>query len=188
MAAKPAMTLVAGWGARHRPEAIFPVLVQAAAWSLLHADEDVFTSADGKLADNVGWLDFTHALTFAEAAQTVVPRRPGLWPAALLQLACFVGRNAGYVAPELDTAGYAVGDAEAFLDAGVRGLFDHGRDRFIVSVHLTKTLLAGGNLMRAQPALAPTLTAGLNRFLHAHIKGRHVLRTARQMRELVEQE
>jgi hypothetical protein len=68
------------------------------------------------------------------------------------------------------------------------GLFDHGRDRFIISVHLTKTLLAGVNLMRSDPSLAPTLTAALNRFLHANMKGRHVLRTARQMRELVEQE
>jgi nitrite reductase/ring-hydroxylating ferredoxin subunit len=188
MAAKPAMALVAGWGASHPPEAIFPVLVQAAAWSLLHADEDFFTSADGKLADNVGWLDFTHALTFAEAAQTVVPLRPALWPAALLQLACFVGRNAGYVAPKRDIDGDAISDAEEFMAESIREMFDHGRDRFIISVHLVKTLLAGGNLMRSQPALTPTLTAALCRFLRAHIKGRHVLRTARQMRELVEQE
>jgi len=55
-------------------------------------------------------------------------------------------------------------------------------------VHLTKTLLASANLIGADPDSAPTLTAALNRFLHAHMKGRHVLRTARQMRELVEQE
>jgi nitrite reductase/ring-hydroxylating ferredoxin subunit len=186
--AKSAMALVAAWGARHPPETIFPVLVQAAAWNLLHADQDTFTSTAGKLADNVGWLDFTHALTFAEAAQTVVPRRPELWPAALLQLACFIGRNAGYVSQRSDTSGYVVADTDRFIADSVRGLFDHGRDRFIISVHLTKTLLAGANLMRAQPDLTPTLTAALNRFLHAPIKGRHVLRTARQMRELVEQE
>ena len=187
-AAKSVMALVARWGARHTPETIFPVLLQAAAWSLLHADEEIFTSRDGKLADNVGWLDFTHALTFAEAAQSIVPRRPELWPAALLQLGCFIGRNAGYVAPGLDTSSFIVDDADRFMTDSIRGLFDHGRDRFIISVHLTKTLLASANLMRAYPALTPTLTAALNRFLHAHIKGRHVLRTARQMRELVEQE
>jgi nitrite reductase/ring-hydroxylating ferredoxin subunit len=187
-AAKSALALVAAWGVRHPPEAVFPVLLQAAAWSLLHADEQIFTSTEGGLADNVGWLDFTHALTFAEAAMAVVPRRPELWPAVLLQLACFIGRNAGYVAPGLDVSGYAVADADAFVSDSIHGLFDHGRDRFIISVHLTKTLLAGANLMRAYPALTPTLSAALNRFLHAPVKGRHVLRTARQMRELVEQE
>jgi len=106
----------------------------------------------------------------------------------LLQLACFIGRNAGYIDAGHDTSRYAVRDPERFLDDSVRDLFDHGRDRFIISVHLTKTLLAGINLMRADPALTPVLTAALNRFLHAPIKGRHVLRTARQMRELVEQE
>jgi nitrite reductase/ring-hydroxylating ferredoxin subunit len=188
MGARSALAAVAAWGGRYPPEQIFDVLVEAAAWSLLHADETVFTRPDGKLADNVGWLDFTHALTFAEAAPIVARRRPGLWPAVLLQIACFIGRNAGYVDPALDTGAYAVGDADQFIADGVSGLFDHGRDRFIVSVHLTKTLLAGANLMRANPMLTPLLAAALNRFLHAHMKGRHVLRTARQMRELVEQE
>ena len=188
MAPKSTMAAVAAWGGCYPPDEIFHVLVEAAAWNLLHVNEHVFTRTDGKLADNVGWLDFTHALTFAEAAQTVVRRRPNLWPAALLQIACFIGRNAGYVARDLDTSGYSVADPERFVEDSIRGLFDHGRDRFIVSVHLTKTLLAGVNLMHMQPALTPTLTAALNRFLRAHIKGRHVLRTARQMRELVEQE
>ena len=188
MAPKSAMAVVAAWGGRHSSAAIFPVLVEAAAWNLLHADEDVFTRADGKLADNVGWLDFTHALTFAEAAAGVVRLRPDLWSAVLLQLGCFVGRNAGYVDPDLDTSDFIVADADRFIADSIRGLFDHGRDRFIVSVHLTKTLLASTSLMSADPNLAPTLTAALNRFLHAHMKGRHVLRTARQMRELVEQE
>ncbi len=187
-AAKSAMAVVSAWGGRHQPETIFRALVEAAAWNLLHADEDVFTSIRGKLADNVGWLDFTHALTFAEAALTVVQRRPSLWPAILLQLACFIGRNAGYVDAALDTGAYRVANVDGFIAGSVSELFDHGRDRFIISVHLTKTLLASINLLQADRDLTPTLTAALNRFVHAHIKGRHVLRTARQMRELVEQE
>jgi nitrite reductase/ring-hydroxylating ferredoxin subunit len=188
MAPKSAMGVVAAWGARHRPEEIFHTIVEAAAWNLLHADETVFTRADGKLADNVGWLDFTHALTFAEAAWVVLLRQPSLWPDVLLQLACFIGRNAAYVAPEFDADCFLVADADGFVTDSIGELFDHGRDRFIISVHLTKTLLAGANLMNMDRDLAPTLTAALNRFLHAHVKGRHVLRTARQMRELVEQE
>jgi nitrite reductase/ring-hydroxylating ferredoxin subunit len=186
--AKSAMEIVASWAGHHSADQIFNVLVQAAAWSLLHADEHVFTCSDGKLADNVGWLDFTHAITFAEAALAVVPPESHLWRAVLLQLACFIGRNAGYVDTGLDTTQWQVRDPDAFVAAATKGLFDHGRDRFIISVHLTKTLLAGASLMRWDSTLSPTLAAALNRFLHVPIKGRHVLRTARQMRELVEQE
>jgi hypothetical protein len=185
---KSAMRVVAAWGARHPPEAIFAVLVETAAWTLLHVDERLLVSVDAKLADNINWLDFTHMLTFAEAAGTAVRLRPALWPAVLLQLACFIGRNAGYVDAELDARGYAVADIAGFISERRNALFDHGRDRFIISVHLLKTLLATSTLMEALPTQAPLLAASLNRFLTAPMKGRHVLRTARQMWDLVEQE
>jgi nitrite reductase/ring-hydroxylating ferredoxin subunit len=186
--AKTAMQIVAAWGARHPPERIFPVLVEGAAWLLLHADEKVLTRADGKIADNVGWLDFTHALTFAEAGQTAARLKPELWPAVLLQLACFIGRNSAYADASLDSSAFAVGDVAGFLATSSHALFDHGRDRFIISVHLLKTLLAGKALIAALPDRGPLLAAALNRLLHANMKGRHVLRTARQMLALVEQE
>lgn len=185
---KTAKGVVASWGARHPPERIFAALVERAAWQLLHADETLLTRVDGKIADNVGWLDFTHALTFADAGLTASRLAPDLWPAVLLQLACFVGRNDAYTDPSLDAAPYAVADVNGFLAASTRALFDHGRERFIVSVHLLKTLLAGRALIEALPESAPLLAAGLNRLLHARMKGRHVLRTARQMLALVEQE
>ncbi|MFC1681610.1 hypothetical protein ACFL1S_07515 [Pseudomonadota bacterium] len=46
--------------------------------------------------DNVGWLDFTHGLTFANAVRSICSRYPELWPKGLLQMACFCGRNAPY--------------------------------------------------------------------------------------------
>ena len=186
--AKSVMSLVAAWGTHYTPEAIFAVLVEAAAWILLHVDERVLTRVDAALADNVGWLDFTHALTFADAAQTAVAVRPELWPNALLQLACFIGRNNGYVDPGLDVRPHTVSDLRDFLDRRKAALFDHGRDRFIISVHLVKTLLAGEALMAALSDKAPLVASALNRFLDAPMKGRHVLRTARQMRDLVAQE
>ena len=105
---KSAMAVVAAWGTRHPPEAIFAVLVESAAWILLHVDERRLVDVEAKLADNIGWLDFTHMLTFAEAAVSATRQLPALWPAVLLQLACFIGRNAGYVDAGLDTRGYAV--------------------------------------------------------------------------------
>jgi nitrite reductase/ring-hydroxylating ferredoxin subunit len=186
--AKEAMATVGAWGLRHTPERILATLVEAAAWQLLHADETVMTRADGKLADNVGWLDFTHALTFAESGRRAARAVPRLWPPVLLQLACFVGRNCGYTDEDLDVRPFAVTDIGAFLAASKRALFDHGRDRFVVSVHLLKTLTAGAVLVECVPEAAPLVAAGLNRLLHARMKGRHVLRTARQMLDLVGQE
>jgi nitrite reductase/ring-hydroxylating ferredoxin subunit len=186
--AKSAMSVVAGWSARYTSEAIFATLVEASAWTLLHVNERELTRLDAGLADNIGWLDFTHALTFADAVRAAVEVRPELWPNALLQLACFIGRNGGYLDPELDDRPHAVSDFREFLDQRTAALFDHGRDRFIISVHLIKTLLAGEALMTALPDKAPLIAAALNRFLDAPMKGRHVLRTARQMRELVAQE
>jgi len=177
--------MVGAWGLRHTPERIFAVLVEAAAWQLLHADEQAMTRADAKLADNVGWLDFTHALTFAESGRRVARLVPDLWPEVLLQLACFVGRNCGYTDENFDARPFAVPDIPTFLAASKHGMFDHGRDRFIVSVHLLKTLMAGGVLIESVPGSAPLVAAGLNRLLHATMKGRHVLRTARQMLDLV---
>jgi nitrite reductase/ring-hydroxylating ferredoxin subunit len=182
---KEAMALVAAWGLRHTPERIFAVLVAAAAWQLLHADARKMTRSDAKLADNFGWLDFTHALTFAESGHRAARLVPDLWPEVLLQMACFVGRNCGHADADLDVQPFAVRDIPAFLAESKRALFDHGRDRFIVSVHLLKTLLAGGVLIDSVPEAAPLVAAGLNRLLHAPMKGRHVLRTARQMLDLV---
>jgi hypothetical protein len=41
--------------------------------------------------------------------------KSALWPAVLLQLACFIGRNAIYADSELDTAAFAVDDVADFL-------------------------------------------------------------------------
>jgi len=186
--ANQAMRVVAGWSEAHPPEAIFSALLAAAASSLLRADARLFARTDGKLAENVGWLDFTHALTFAEAGLASARRLPALWPAVLLQLACFIGRNSGYLDRDLDVARWAVADVERFVATETAALLDHGRDRFIISAHLQKTLLAGTALMRACPEHSALLAAALNRFLDAPIKGRHILRTARQMAALVEAE
>jgi nitrite reductase/ring-hydroxylating ferredoxin subunit len=185
---KAAMALVAGWGAAFPPERIFEVLIEAASWTMLHVDDRALTRTDAKLADNIGWLDFTHALTFAEAAERALARRPDLWPNVLLQLACFVGRNAAYADLEFDAGPHRVADIPGFLDAAVALLFDHGRDEFIVSVHLAKTLLAARALIGDHPRLAPIVAAALHRFLNAPMKRRHVLRTAVQMRDLVAEE
>ncbi len=186
--AQNAMATVASWAAAHPPAEIFPVLVNASASTLLHVDERRLCATDNKLADNISWLDFTHALTFADAGFRAASLRPDLWPAILLQLACFVGRNSGYVDAEFDASAFAVADVPLFLADRRAQLFDHGCERFIVSAHRVKTLFAISTLIERLPGDAPILAASLNRFLSARTKGRHVLRTAKQMRYLVDNE
>jgi len=186
--AKQAMAIVAAWAPIHPPEAIFAALVETAAWQLLHADAPFLDSVDQKLSENVGWLDFTHGLTFAAAGMDAVRADPSLRPALLLQLACFIGRNSRYVDPELATDGWAVPDAHAFADAAIGLVVNHGHGRFIHSAHLAKTLFAALELAQSLPAAAPTVLAATNRFLRAPLRGRHPLRMARQMTAFVAEE
>lgn len=179
--ARACMDTVVAWSAAHAPEAIYGVLLAAAARHLQAFDTRVERRTDGPVADNIGWLDFTHAITFGNAARTVCAVAPELWPAALLQLACFVGRNAGYLDRDLLGRSASVNRPADFFEGAVRRLFDHGQGEFIISSHLVKTTLAAEAEAAAVPAAAPDLAAALARFLAAPIKRRHSLRTAKQM-------
>ena len=115
-----------------------------------------------------------------------------LWPAGLLQIACFVGRNAAYVDRALDETPWQIADDQAagFLDRCRRGLFDHGRSEPIVACHLVKLVMAVSDEIEAKPTAATksSLLASLNRFLNAPLKRRHALRVARQSLDFVARE
>lgn len=169
------------------PRRLYRTLLEAGAWNMLHFDLAYQARTDGPISQNVGWLDFTHHITFANAVRVACERHPELWPAGLLQMACFVGRNAAYVDRELDTSAWRVSDPAAFLEARLRALFDHGQPEFIVSCHLMKILAATEAEVAAAPdaAFAPVLLAAVNRFLQSPLKRRHGLRAARQALDFV---
>jgi len=52
--------------------------------------------------------------------RTLCERYPRLWPQGLLQIGCFVGRNAGFVDRDIDETPWRVDDPEAFLDMAFR--------------------------------------------------------------------
>ncbi|WP_374654471.1 Rieske (2Fe-2S) protein [Dongia sp.] len=185
---RSAMLQVRNWSALADTAEIWPVLLETAGWQLLQADEDHFQGTDLPLAQNANWLDLTHALTFADAGAQAAMMSPDLWPAVMLQLACFIGRNSGFVDAAIDTSPYAVADLPNFWAGTRQDLLDHGRGRFIVSAHLIKTAFAAERLAADHPALAGRLAAAVNRFLHAPLKERHIRRTARQMLDLVARE
>ena len=164
------------------PMDLFHALLGANARNLLAFDDAHQDRVRVPVGDNVGWLSFTHGLTFANAVRKQSARFPELWPAALLQMACFSGRNARYAAGEDDEATWRVDDADAFLASAIEGLYDHGCGEFIVSVHLLKTVLAVREELRAEPPseVADALAAGLNRFLNSRLKRRQVRRSVYQ--------
>lgn len=173
------------------PESISSALLEASASNLLRFDERHDRASSRSVSRNVGWLDFTHAITFANAGRVLAQKYPELWPAVLLQLACFVGRNKRFVEPDADITPWLVDSqsADGFLESARERVLDHGRRDPIFSAHLVKTLMATEEeLPHVSPSGRETLLGALNRFLHAPMKEKHPLRTARQALALAEVE
>ncbi|MEQ8357175.1 MAG: Rieske (2Fe-2S) protein [Kiloniellaceae bacterium] len=162
--------------------ALYDALIGAASWQFLHYDTTLMAAVDKPVSHNVTWLDFSHAITFGNAVRALCGRYPRLWPRGLLQIACFVGRNAGFVDKDFDGTPWRVENAGAFLDAALKGLLDHGQAEYIVSIHHVKLLSA----VKAEVAAAPEapwaadLLAAANRFVNAPFKRKHALRSAHQ--------
>lgn len=162
--------------------ALYDALIGAASWQFLHFNTRLMAAVDKPVSHNVTWLDFTHAITFANAVRVICGRYPRLWPQGLLQLACFVGRNSGFVDKTVDEKPWQVRDGGAFLARALKGLIDHSQPEYIVSIHLVKLLTAVKAEVTASPAApwVPTLLAAVNRFLHEPLRRKNPLRTARQ--------
>ncbi len=168
------------------PLQLHHALMQAAALHLLRFDPKVERRTDNPVADNVGWLDFSHALTFGHAVRLQCTRQPALWPQGLLQMALFVGRNTPYLAaddanvPALQR--WAVADAAAFDAECTATVLDHGMALYIHAVHLLKTWVAVRDEIELglPETTAEALRAAVNRLFAGGFKQRHLLRTAHQ--------
>ena len=168
------------------PEKLFDVLLAANASHMLHFDIALQSKHDNQVEDNVGWLDFTHSLTFANAVRRQCQRYPDLWKAGLLQMACFSGRNHLYTDYEQDLHQWYVDDVPRFFKESKNLLYDHGQQEFIVSVHLLKTTLAvEEEAANASEETRRLLVAALNRFLHSPLQRKHLTRTVRQAMNLI---
>ena len=166
---------------------LYDALLGAALFNLLHFDTGYECATDNAIADNVGWLDFTHALTFANACRHICEERPDLWPRAALQLALFVGRNRKYVRCSEDIAQWNVDDREVFLANETKALYDHGIPEPIIACHRLKVLIALEDELRARPdaAWGETAFAAVNRYLNTPMKRHHGLRLAAQALDFV---
>lgn len=176
--------------AGRKPREVYDALLGAAAWNLLHFDLAYDDATDNQIADNVSWLDFTHALTFANAARHICEGQPDLWPNALLQLALFVGRNKAYVNAQQDVSDFRVHDRQNFISGEMRQLYDHGIVEPIIACHRLKMLFALEDELAAAPGApwADEMCTAMNRYLHTPQKRHHGLRLATQARDFIARE
>lgn len=172
------------------PAELFDALMGAVAWNLLHFDADLGWAAGRVIADNVSWLGFTHALTFANAAHHLCAEDPSLWPAALLQMSLFVGRNKAFVQAQQDVSEWMVEDRPAFIAREMAALYDHAIPEPIIACHRVKVLFALEDELARAPGApwADPMCAAVNRYLNSPMKSHHGLRVARQARAFVAKE
>jgi nitrite reductase/ring-hydroxylating ferredoxin subunit len=169
---------------------LYDALLGAGAFNLLHFDLGYDAASGNPIADNVSWLDFTHALTFANAARHLCADRSDLWPRALLQMALFVGRNRGYIDAKQDVSRWRVNDIGGFIKTQMATLYDHGIVEPIIACHRVKMLFALEDEVSAAPS-PPWLTdmaSAMNRWLHTPQKRHHGLRIATQARDFIARE
>lgn len=162
-------------------------LLAAAGLNLLRYDASYQARTDNGVADNIGWLDFTHGITFGSAVRRQCRKFPELWPQGLLQMACFVGRNSGYVDKGISVESWRIRDRQFFASDCVARILDHAEPDYIHSAHLLKTYLAAeAELDAGLPApLDMAVMAGVSRYMRANLKRKHVRRTAHQALEFV---
>jgi hypothetical protein len=172
--------------ATHDARTIYDALLTALARNMVYYDTEYDRAFDRPVVSNVGWLDFTHGITFSNGVRTLCTKYPYLWRAGLLQMACFLGRNSRYLDTKMDVEPWRVPDQAAFFAEAHEGLLDHGINEPVFAVHLLKTTRAvEAELPFASPQCREALLASLNRFLHSSIKMKHVRRLARQAIALV---
>jgi nitrite reductase/ring-hydroxylating ferredoxin subunit len=123
-------------------EAVYEALLESCARALLHYDTQYQDAYDRPVKQNIGWLHCTHALTFANAVRTLCPDHPALWPQALLQMACWSGRNQAYLDRSEPVEQWFVDDRDGFFEMGLEKVFDHGLLPPIFSAHAVKTLVS----------------------------------------------
>jgi nitrite reductase/ring-hydroxylating ferredoxin subunit len=171
------------------PEDICRGLLIANAVNLLGFDIGQQDRTHVPVSGNVGWLDFTHGLTFASAVRRQCSRFTDLWPRGLLQMACFNGRNARFTMADADPGPWLTGARARQMDALIEKVLDHGQGEHIVAVHLLKTALAvREEITQLDAAEAEVLLAALARFFASPRKRRQTRRTAYQSLRFVARE
>ena len=117
--------------------------MEAAARHLLRFDERWAFDTDGAVDDNVGLLDFSHALTFGHALRRQCERQPWLWSQGLPSWPCLWAATSAIwtrTFPRMRRCG--IGGFRMKLDIQTRAIvsiIDHGIGLPIFPAHWLKT-------------------------------------------------
>jgi nitrite reductase/ring-hydroxylating ferredoxin subunit len=162
-------------------------LLGANAMNLLHYDTRYQDRADNTVAENIGWLDFTHGLTFANAVRLQCGKFPELWPQGLLQMACFAGRNSAFIDGDAAVETWNPPDRQAFAEECLARIEDHGESDYIHSAHLVKTFLAAEEEIEEAQSdeIERVVMAAVTRYFKVPWKRKHMRRTAHQALDFV---
>jgi len=170
----------------HNLESIFRALLLLNAKNMTTYNTDYQEAYDKSIAHNIGWLDFTHGLTFSNAVHVMCKRYPRLWPMGILQMACFYGRNTYYTDSTINDDMFQVDDHKKFKKDTLDMILDHGIRSPIFSAHYLKTSFAifeeGDKLNQTEREI---LYRPLKRFLDSPLKTKHIRRNARQTIQLI---
>ena len=170
----------------HNPESLYKSLLLANADNMTHYNLDFQEAFNNPVTQNVGWLDFTHALTFSNAVRAFCSKYPDLWPKGLLQMACFYGRNSFFTDRTLNVDTFKIKNTQDFENQVIEKILDHGMPLPIYSAHVLKTAFAlfeegkGLNTLEKEIIYRP-----LNRFLNSPLKAKHIRRLVKQAFNLV---
>jgi hypothetical protein len=171
---------------KYSPEALYDALLGLNAFNMLRYDHSYQDQTHNPVTQNVGWLDYTHALTFSNAVRAVNERETGLWKKGLLQMAAFYGRNTPYLT-EINVDDWKVEEFETFKANLLERVYDHGLPAPIFSAHIIKTGMACFEELEKGVSrnTREVFLAGLNRFLNSPLKAKHARRMVHQGVSLV---
>jgi len=173
----------------YNENSLYEFILKEAGRSLLFFDEDLKNKTDNPVINNVGWLDFTHGLTFANAVRNTCEKYPHLWRAGLLQILCFIGRNKKFRKKQEWNNWKAYNDEDLRQELKEK-LLDHGQALPIFSSHLTKTFVS--IFQEAEFCQSrdnrEVLLAALNKYFNSKVKPKHVLRNITQSVKLVQKD
>ena len=181
-----ACSWLAEHGQQYRPEALYKALLKLNADNFLRFDLKYQEAVYVPVTKNVGWLSFTHGITFANAVRALCSKYPHLWKQGLMQMACFYGRNTSYLDEAVSFEEWRVDSAEDFFVQVKSRLYDHGMGQPIVSAHLIKTAMAIREEYRETGE--EFLLAAFNRFVNSPLKRTHVRRGVYQAINLVKKD
>ena len=167
-------------------ESLYDGMLFSNAENLLNYNIQYQNETHNSVKDNVGWLSFTHAITFSNAAKKLSQENPQLQRQTLLQMAAFFGRNINYTDRNQKTETWKLSFNESNKKIFVETLKDHGQGLPIFSAHLLKTMFAVfEECDELQERTQTILMTALNRLFHSPIKQKHVQRIVNQAIELV---